>query len=662
MGQEPRVRGSALRALSRAALLLPVLLGMVSPGEAQVRLAQGRNANGTAPSAPAYEDRVIEGLAPAEEVVEEREYQRAGWPRFLRLETRLGTQPFDERKVEAGFTAAGAIDTPNHGVVSLDASFAPEQGRNAVTLRQRGLPMDGGWLVNNEIGIGTPLAPGIMRLPSRVYVPSILVRGASTEWVNAGSQAQFMASSGEYGRLQGYPISGFLPLAGDISTVAAQGRAGGWNLALRHAHAEGVSQFESPSKPSDFVSSESTHVAARREWGANSLQGNVIATRTGTEARTRHGAWIDGEWKRGTSAYGAGVFRLDPNLSWAGQSMASDIEGAYLRGAWHTRQWTAQGSVDLLHAISGSDDVGVLANASGQWRYSRRLSWGAGGTVRRFNGNAGSAFADVRWQHDWGSSGLRADLTSSGNDERTRRLTFDHEWQMPLDWTLTTSVLGGRESFSGGSRGLWGAALSITAPLTAYATLTGNANTEHRDDGNSTTGANVSLVWRLSRNWALEGNFFHSRGRRSQLAPLDPLAPLPERLTFADDTRSFFLLLRYEERAGSRSLPLGGTPVGGGGSIEGVVFLDANRNGRKEAGEGGAAGATVYLDGRYATRTDAQGRFEFPFVAVGPRVITVLNETLPLPWEIGDRAETRVEVIVREATRVTIPVVRRGPE
>jgi hypothetical protein len=131
---------------------------------------------------------------------------------------------------------------------------------------------------------------------------------------------------------------------------------------------------------------------------------------------------------------------------------------------------------------------------------------------------------------------------------------------------------------------------------------------------------------------------------------------------FPTDSRSYFIALRYEDSAGTRSVPLGGNVASGGGSVEGVVFLDANRTGIQEAGEKGAAGVTVYLDGRYAVRTDAQGRFEFPYVAPGTRVIRVLNETLPLPWETGEQQEVRVDVVVRESTRVAIPVVRRGGE
>lgn len=661
MGQEPRIRGTALRALIRA-VAASVLLGFVSPVDAQVRLSQARSGNGVAPAAPAYEDRVIEGLAPMEEEAEEAEYNRGGWPRYLRLETRLGTLPFNDNRIEAGLSAAAAIDTPNHGVVSVDATFAPREGRNAITLRQRGLPVDGGWLVNNEIGVGNALAPGLMRLPARVFVPSVLTRGASTEWFNEGTQTQFMASSGDLGRLQGYPISGFLPLSGSVSMVAAQGSFDGWAVALRQSHADAVSLLDSPVLPSDYVTSESTHLSVRRESPSQSIQGNVIRTSTKNESRTRYGAWVDAELKRGNASYGAGLFRLDPNLGWSGQPMASDIEGAYLRGSWHTRQWTAQGSVDALRSVTGLADTGVLANASGQWRFSRTLSVGMGGTARRYSGNASSTFADARWQHDWGSSGLRADFNNRGAGERTRRLTFDHGWRLPQDWTLSTSVLAGRDTVAGSASTVWGAAMSFTAPLTSDATLTGNANTERRDDGNRATGANLSLVWRLTRNWALEGNFFYSQGRQSQLLPIDPLAPLPERFTSTSDSKSVFLLLRYEDRAGSRSVPLGGTPQSGGGSIAGVVFLDGNRNGSQEAGEIGAAGVTVYLDGRYATRTDAQGRFEFAFVAPGPRVITVLNETLPLPWETGERARTRTEVTVREVSRLAIPVVRRGPD
>ncbi|UUZ74533.1 hypothetical protein LP414_19120 [Polaromonas sp. P1(28)-13] len=174
------------------------------------------------------------------------------------------------------------------------------------------------------------------------------------------------------------------------------------------------------------------------------------------------------------------------------------------------------------------------------------------------------------------------------------------------------------------------------------------------------TGVNAGLSWRLSPRWSLEGNYNLTRGRSQLSQSIDPLAAPVAFASSTTDSNSFFVVLRWQDSAGSRSAPLGGKPMEGGGRIVGTVFLDANRNGRQEASEGGAAGVTVYLDNRYPVRTDAQGHYEFPFVAAGARVITVLRETLPLPWvPVRDGAAT-VDVLVRDNLRVDIGVVRQG--
>jgi hypothetical protein len=68
--------------------------------------------------------------------------------------------------------------------------------------------------------------------------------------------------------------------------------------------------------------------------------------------------------------------------------------------------------------------------------------------------------------------------------------------------------------------------------------------------------------------------------------------------------------------------------------------------------------ATVYLDNRYAVRTDSQGRFEFPLVASGTRSVTLRADSLPLPWNVvGDGAQS-TEVQLRQTTRLSLPVQR----
>jgi len=111
----------------------------------------------------------------------------------------------------------------------------------------------------------------------------------------------------------------------------------------------------------------------------------------------------------------------------------------------------------------------------------------------------------------------------------------------------------------------------------------------------------------------------------------------------AQRSRAYFLTLRYEERAGSLTVPIGGRPGGAAGGISGTLYLDLNDNGQRDAAEPGAPNVTVLLNGRFSARTDEAGRFEFPFVAVGTHTISVVPDNLPLPWSIGDaKFEVRV--------------------
>src|SRR5271169_1873633 len=119
-----------------------------------------------------------------------------------------------------------------------------------------------------------------------------------------------------------------------------------------------------------------------------------------------------------------------------------------------------------------------------------------------------------------------------------------------------------------------------------------------------------------------------------------------------------FLTLRYQRSLGSQFAPLGGAPGAGSGEIAGIVYLDANDNGRFDAGEAGAPNVTVILDGRFSTRTDTNGRFDFPAVAAGHHVITVQADNLPLPWQLANQGRTEVEVATRDRTDVAIGAVR----
>ena len=119
-----------------------------------------------------------------------------------------------------------------------------------------------------------------------------------------------------------------------------------------------------------------------------------------------------------------------------------------------------------------------------------------------------------------------------------------------------------------------------------------------------------------------------------------------------------FLTFRYRRSAGSHFAPLGGGPGAGSGQITGVVFLDANYNGRSDAGESGAPNVTVVLDGRFSVQTDSSGRFAFPVVATGHHVITVIADNLPLPWTLANDGRAELEVTTRDRTEIAIAAQR----
>lgn len=633
--------------------------------------AQAVSPTPTAPQpAPAYVDRVMENLAPeAQDEGDKYEYNREGLPRFLRLETRLGTQPFDQaQRVRIGYGIYGLLETPNHGTLSIDGAYAPRDSSGTLTLRQRAMPIDGGWLTSNELGVITAPAPDITRLPARIYLPSAILRGLSTEWENPEGGLQLQASTGEPGRLDFLPANGFRQLPGRRTTLGGQWRinpAGadtlsrqGWTAALRHEDARGVSALDNPQQASDFVDANSTLLALRHENGEYQIQGQVISTQASNLQGARNGFWIDSEWEDGPRRHGVGAYRLDPDLTWANLPVPSDIVGAYVRSSWRTRQWSAEGSMDWLDSISGRSASGIFATGSARWRINRDHTLGAGTALRSFNGTAWSTYGDWRFQNGWGTSGLRVEFTGGQDQGDSRALIWDQEWMVPQGWALSTSL--GHTAYSASSslpaENTSTGAISASAPLTGRSSMRGNLSVERNNSGQARHSLNLGANWRIDQHWSMEGNYNRSNGRSRFTPSIDPLAPLG--LVIPDNDRSFYVVLRYEFEAGSRNIPLGGKATDGGGRIEGTVYFDANRTGTQEASETGVPNVTVFLDNRYAVRTDSQGRFEFPFVASGARTVTIRGETLPLPWNVVDQGQTRVDVRLRENVTLTIPVQR----
>lgn len=611
-----------------------------------------------------YQDRIISDLPPQSDDPPQPPYDATGLPRYLRLETRIGTRPFaaNEGSPRASFSAFGLIETPNHGALSLDGNYSADNRDGTLTVRQRGLPLAGGGNMNLEAGIVEQALPSLNRMPTRVVVPSSTLRGASVEWTSPAQGLQWVASTGQPGRLESLPSSGFSRFSGQRHRLGMQwqpSQDGGWGVSLQHERGDQVSE----GLPLLGGTAGNRHASLLTMGGDQetwSWSANVMHSGAADDVRQSQGWWAEASHEAGLLRQTLGMYRLDPGLSWAGIAMANNLQGGFWRGLWRTRQWSVDTSLDVLRPVEGPGGTGYYGNLTGRLRLDRNNQIGGGLAIRDYRGQAWVSYADWRRTHDLGASGLRLELSDAEGGRRDeRRLTLDQEWNVPLGWALNTSLGAAQARLDTAGPDLredgWFAAASFSAPLGRQATVRGSLGTEQIRGAPDRHNANLSANWRVTPQWSLEAQYIRSTAGRV-IPSLDPLAPPPDVVRVA--SRSFFIVLRYEHRAGSRQMPLGGGLEEGGGRVEGVVFFDANRNGAQEASEQGVPGVVVLLDNRWAVRTDEQGRFDFPLVSSGMRTVTVRNEGLPLPWSVAPEADTQVDVRLRGTTRISIPVQR----
>lgn len=614
--------------------------------------------------APGYEDRLIADLPPEPDGPPQAPYDTTGLPRYLRLETRIGTRPFatNETSPRASLSAFGLVETPNHGALSFDGSYSGANSDGTFTIRQRGLPLPGGSTMNLEAGIVEQPLPSLNRTPTRVVVPSSTLRGASAEWISPAQGLQWVASSGQPGRLESLPASGFNRFSGQRHRIGIQWQPeldSTWGVSLQHERGDRVSEGL-PSSASDTANRQATLLSMAGDVGAWNWSANAMsAGNAGTSGRSQ-GWWAEASHGAGRLRQTLGLYRLDPGLSWAGIAMANNLQGGFWRGVWTTRQWSVDTALDLLQPVTGPGGTGYYGNFNGRLRLDRSNQLGGGLAIRDYRGRGWLGYADWRRSHDLGTGGFRLELSDTEGSRRDeRRLTLDQEWNVPLGWALNTSLGAAQSRLDTAGRDVredsWFAAASFSAPLGRQATVRGSLGTEQIRNAPDRHNANLSANWRLTPQWSLEAQYIRSTAGRVTPS-LDPLAPPPDVVRIS--SRSFFVVLRYEHRAGSRQVPLGGGLDEGGGRVEGVVFFDANRNGTQEASEQGVPGVIVLLDNRWAIRTDEQGRFDFPLVSSGTREVTVRNEGLPLPWNVAPQADRQVEVRLRGTARITIPVQR----
>lgn len=614
--------------------------------------------------APAYEDRLIEGgnLKPAESE-ELAVYNSEGLPRAWRVEGFLSrTEQGPTKRYENGMVLSARLDTLEYGAFTFDGTIRNPSSRGMVTLWQRAMPFDRGWIANNGLGmLNTPMLD-IARQQFRFYLPTFPIAGATTEWIRQGN-VQLQASVGEPGTYNGLRLSGFSGLGGSLLTAGAQ-----WNAAkdvtvgAQVVDARDVEAgLESGSGAPGKTSARSIYGAFAYHDAKDRLQLNVLDSETSAGPH-RMGIWAEGESAVGRYRHNYGAFRFDPGLMWGYTPINGDLQGAYYRLNYASQQWIWSGGVDSVGSVTGQGLEGVFVTGNVRYQVDHSLGVGGGLNLRHSSAEAGSVFGFVDKITALGTTRVQIDAAATQGQQNAQQLSVDQAWATRVGLRLSTTLTAAREHGlvldhrRAGFSAFGG--IDLTNNLSLDGSIRWGRDWEE-PTGIVTNGryANLGLVWRITPRWSLLATYYDNRVEFPQFIGIGPILPVEPAIVVPKD-RAMFLTVRYEDRAGTAIAPLGGVPGAGAGTLVGYIFYDANDDGRRGANEQGAANVTVVLDGRFGARTGVDGRFEFPLVAAGPHSLVVIPDNLALPYSISEEGKREIVIRTRETTTLEIAAQR----
>jgi hypothetical protein len=622
-------------------------------------------AQDNAPDAvPDYEDRLIDDgrLPPDVSADMYGGHNPEGWPRAFRAQLSASRITRNNTAAnETGLQLGGMLDTPNYGAFTLDANFRASNSDTfgsgtLFSLWQRGLPMDGGWFGNNALGVFNTPSTDLARQQYRFYMPTIPTIGAATEWRRAGN-LQLNASVGEPGLYTGIYTPTFEGLGGRVATGGLQYRfSGQWAAAMQLADVDDVGLGIGPNTALGTTSARSAYAGAA--WGTPNARAQLNVVDSVIQGGPNEtGVWFDGGARNGRVFHSFGAFYLAPDLVWGNQPLPSNLEGAYYRADFQSRQWILDGGLDYVTPVSGPGGPTLYAIGNVRYQYFTGLGIGGGANVLHGETDAWSAFGFVDYANPWGLGRAQINYATDSQQD-SRQLTIDQSWNSAAGTSLSTSLLLGHIDSAGASANSVGVAVYGSLPLRSSLSLSANARWTKAfgELASENVLANVALNWGFAPGWAASLSYYESRNTgQIPLTVTSPIPTLTPIIVQQLNDRTVFLAVRYEWRGGTPSVPLGGVAGSGFGSVTGVLYLDANDNGRLDAGEAGAPNVMIVLDGRFSARTDAQGRFEFPAVGPGDHVLTVIPDNVPLPWSVAGDGRVSIQVRVRDQTQIQIP-------
>lgn len=372
-----------------------------------------------------------------------------------------------------------------------------------------------------------------------------------------------------------------------------------------------------------------------------------------------------------------GLYWFDPDIVWLDTKIGDDNGGAFYRYTGHRGTFNWGSSVELRRDGISSEEFAQrdtsffslnLAN-----RLTRRSSLSGAYSFRRVTSESANAieynehnvrtFYTLTHRHNARSS-MGIHMRNRGTDSE---VDLNYGWSKDLRGDSSAEIEGGyrlaqvdsqqaqeyrvaarwNKQFYGGQFLSMG--LGYTAGTSAF------------DDNQGFTGF-FNFDSPITTNLGLSLQLDYSRSETNYIDQ-DISSTLFTNNQFDDERfsehREFTALLKLSFRlngnGGNSAISNRGRRSGAGG-VRGIVFVDRNNDGVRQANEPGVKGITLFLNSVYPTVTDANGEYRFPAVGIGEHFLMIDETALPLPWSLKQGEFMPVSVSLRRTTTRDIPL------
>jgi hypothetical protein len=203
----------------------------------------------------------------------------------------------------------------------------------------------------------------------------------------------------------------------------------------------------------------------------------------------------------------AGLFRIDPGMTWGNQLISNDAQGGYYRLNYQSRQLLADVGIDEVRSVSGLGSNTTFL--TGDLRYQLSRDWGAGGVANASHSDGGTSWSwKVLWITPTAAAPaeyrrLRPDSRGTGHCVHAES-SLVHAHRHRLSTSASVERISGALS---NSLQQDSTVLSLAAfgggQFTNGLGIEGNVRWARAVQGQAAPGvsANVSLTWQVSSAW-----------------------------------------------------------------------------------------------------------------------------------------------------------------